>query len=115
MHKNELLAVLFGPVGEEKLEGKLECRHGLSSKSIQHAKKIMFDNLWLVDSILCLPDGQVKFSEKIFQEIQITEKYMYCNFGGASEIDFQARTSQTCSYSLPNGQARTLVFFEDEK
>lgn len=113
MHKNELLAVLFGPVGEEKLEGKLECRHGLSSKSIQHAKKVMSDNLWLVDSILGLPVGQVKFSEKIFQEIQITEKY--CNFGGASEIDFQARTPQTCSYSLPNGQARTLVFFEDEK
>jgi len=65
MHKNELLAVLFGPVSKEMLEGKL-VRHGPSSRSIQHAKKVVSESPGLVESVLCLPDEQVKFSGKMF-------------------------------------------------
>ena len=46
----------------------------------QRAKKVMSDSLRLVDfpvrlvdSVLHLPDGQVKFLGKIFEEIQITQ------------------------------------------
>jgi len=47
----------------------------------------------LVDSVLHLTNGQVKFLGKICEEIQITEKLQDMKFCGDSENDFWAVTS----------------------
>jgi len=53
-HNNEFLAALFGPASKEMLEGKL-VRNGLSSRSVQHDKKVKFDSpgVWIL-SFACL-------------------------------------------------------------
>ena len=84
--------------------------------SKQRAKKVLSDSPGLVDfaiglvnSVINLPDGQVKF----FWRIQITEELWnqsaHQNVSGASWND--AWASKCLSFSLPGWQAVKMIFF----
>jgi len=80
----------------------------------QHAKKVVSDSPGLVDfairlvnSVLTLPDGQVKYFEEFnLQNCEITSAHQ--KFGGLVELTFGLVNA---SFSFPEWQAVKMTFF----